>query len=168
MLIDKSYFTSETIYIPESVDEERLNASIREAQDDDLRKGLGEKLFADVIIDPTDPRNVLLLDGDTYTDSSGNAIIFSGARIALAYWSAAKFVRKNQITITSHGVVKKQSQHSEQASAEEISILSNSLKAQGNSYFEQVKKYLCEKSSEFPEYNEGDSTISGPVNSYSI
>lgn len=161
LLISKADFTSDKL-IPQATDTERVNKSIRDAQQFDLRPALGDAMYYDLVskIDDSgyDAKYDLLMGGEEYRDSQGNTIIFSGLRMALKYWAYARYLSAQQINVTTHGIRIKENDFSQNADAKsvgsEITLARNGAAA----YFEEAKKYLDKKADDFPLWNCGSSS----------
>jgi hypothetical protein len=87
-----------------------------------------------------------LLNGDEYSDPSGYTVNYEGLIPALCYWAYSRLIRKNSITVTSHGVRTKtgggySDAVSEKTTAENIL----QLRSGAESYLTAAKKYLNDK-----------------------
>ncbi len=75
-----------------------------EVQDLVLPKLLGYALYQDVVKNPTEARNLILLEGGTFTDCNGNDIDFKGLKFQLAYFNYERYVNVSNIADTASGM----------------------------------------------------------------
>jgi hypothetical protein len=154
LLIEKAEFLKDKL-VATSIDEERLRSSIREAQQFDLRPVLGDAMYYDLIKNydvnesPINKYNKLV-EGEEYTNSESHTIIFSGLRMALKYWAYARFIAKQQVNATASSVVVKTNPWSVPVAPEVIEAETASARSGAISYWEEAKKYLDEKFTDFP------------------
>ena len=151
-LITIADFTEETFNLPSSLNDERFNTSIDNAQNINLKPLIGEKMFSDFLLNVSDPKYIALLNGDTYADSDGDMIIFPGLRFALVNWTMSHYYPFAQQTVTSHSVVRKLDPRSEPIEGKEISRAVSSFLATGAAYWNDAKKYITTKKTDFPLY----------------
>lgn len=94
----------------------------------------------------------LLMNGESYVDPSGYQIDYQGLKPALIYWTFARFIENQQISITSHGVVEKTNDYSEQVSEKKIAYRITQARSGALNYFRLVEKYLCDKNTGITTY----------------
>jgi hypothetical protein len=83
-----------------------------------------------------------LMYGENYTDYLLLPVEFEGLRAALVYWSFARFIEKQQETITSHSFVRKTNQYSEPVSNSAIAARITQARNGAVAYYQAVEKYL--------------------------
>lgn len=152
-LIDRTNFTEDTIPIPAGLGDERLNRYIIEAQESELKPKIGNALYNDLLKNSGDANYTALLDGEEYTNTNGDLILFNGLRMALIHWAYAKLIQRNQKTLTPTGYVKKTNQYSEQIEYKELSADVQDYMSLANIYWADCVIYLNEKYADFPKWN---------------
>lgn len=92
--------------ISKTANNDVLNMHIREAQENDLKPLMGERLYLTVLTNLTDPNYLLLLNGGTY---SHNGIDYhvEGIRKVLVYYSFARYVMFGDAIDTPFSMVQK-------------------------------------------------------------
>lgn len=100
-----------------------------------------------------------LLHGEEYTDSSSIAITYKGIIAPLVYWSYARFVENQSMTVTATGLSEKTNEFSKGVGDKMITQRISQARSGALAYFEFVKKYLCDKNTadatNFPLWNTG-------------
>lgn len=156
-LITKADFTEDTVYLPDSIDNERLSTCIDEAQNIDLKSEMGAAFFSALIANRAEEAYALLLDGETYVNSRDESIIFPGLKMALIYWTMSHFELVQQDTYTSHSVVRKLDSRSEPISDKSIARKSAHYRAVAASYWSDAVQYIKNYPDRFPLYKRGES-----------
>lgn len=151
LLISKDEFLTDEL-IPNAADSERVNAAIRKAQDLDLRPVLGHALYYELIsqYDPDvsggpDEIYQTLMEGEEYVNSNNETILFPGLRMALKYWASARFLNRQQATVTTHSVVTKKEANSEPVDPDVVGMLVREARSAAVSYWNDAKAYLDTK-----------------------
>lgn len=162
-MILKYLITQEDIrrYRPTAeLDEARIQPSIIEAQNNDLKPVLNNAFFYDFITKFDDSADAMyakyqsLLNGKEWTYNA-NLEQFNGVMPMLCYFALARFVESNPFHVTRFGFTKKVVTQSEQALPEEIRIMTNSLRSTAISYQNDVIRFLENNPSDYPLYNTG-------------
>jgi hypothetical protein len=115
----------------------RVTPFIREAQDLDLRNLLGPDLYNKVVED-TSPLNYPLLDAYLVP--------------CLCYWTYSRFVKNNRATMTSNGVVFKNTDGSVQANDTAVSMLITDANEAAANYANRLVEYLNNNVALYPEW----------------
>lgn len=137
--------------ISSSVNEaKRVTPFVYEAQVFDLKPLLGGVLYDDFVKNKALAKYVTLLNGEDYLDASGYSVHFEGVAPVLAYFAFARFLENQQITITSHSVVTKDSPYSTPVDSKILSQRVSQARSGALAYWEGVAKYLCDKSTTYP------------------
>jgi len=140
-LITRSDFDDETFELG-NISDSRLNVAIQEAQDSDLKQMLGYAMYYDMLKNHSATKYTDLLNGKEYTDVNGYTVEFRGLKYALLYWTYARILNANQITLTSHGVVQKRSDYSDQVDLKAISNAVNDKRSFALVYWQEVERYI--------------------------
>lgn len=177
MALDKYLITKTDIltFRPTAdLDEGRIKPFILEAQRLDLRPVLNDALYYDFAskfdqaADAMYAKYQELLTGVAYS-YNGNTIYFDGVKPMLAYFTLARFVAFNPVSITRLGVVTKLGAQSEPVDAATIRNVVNELRSAALGYQHQVIQFLDEKSSTYPLYDKaGGSENIGTKNSFNF
>lgn len=99
-----------TLSRPCYCDAVKAAAYILEAQDNDLRGAVGDRLYS-WLADPQHrltPEGVLLLNGGTFSDGGGDHV-FGGLKKALAYYSFARITIGGNMDVTRIGTINRDS-----------------------------------------------------------
>jgi len=112
-----------------------------EAQRFDIRPFLGDAMFYDMMENLTSAVYVDLLDGTEWTYAE-NTIQFDGLRVALAYFSFARYIQSNNVFMTRYGLVTKSTEHSEPVDEKTIARLVSQARNAANAIIEQAKLFL--------------------------
>lgn len=138
--------------LPTSLDDSRLTPYIMEAQEFDLKEALGYPLYYDMLKElPNETsggKYTDLLNGVEYIDRLGHSILFLGIKPAIVYWTYARLIENQQLTITATGVNVKTNQYSDMASQTEISKRVTQARSGAYSYFQTAEKFLIDKNIE--------------------
>lgn len=125
--------------IAKSLNNDKLNESILDAQLLDLKPLLGEKLFDKIIARPEDYAE--LLDGGIYTH---DGIEYSnyGLKMALAYFVYARYAMFSHVTDTPYAFVEKRNADSQTVTSETKKSLFNTNREIASKVWNNVKMYL--------------------------
>ena len=124
-----------------TVNAERLEPYIMEAQRLDIKPFLGEELYHDFVenVDTTNYKK--LLSGGDYT--YGNyTYYFNGIKPALVYFAYSRFLQNQGVTVTGFGVVQKKTEFSDQVDNDTLSRLVTSAREVGYAYLREVETFL--------------------------
>lgn len=143
------------------LDENDVYNLISEAQENDLKMQLGNRLYSDLlsyINDPTGlPNYSLLLNGGSFQGNGqscgDNFIVFKGIKAALVYYTQARLVRFQPTNITRFGVNTEQKQYSQQSDFKERDQLSRELKSIADRYMQDNFNYMRLDITNFPDDN---------------
>jgi hypothetical protein len=150
-LADKADFSSIGI-LPDGLPEQRIDIFIRKAQELDLRPRVGAAFYTKIMTEyqATTAEYVELVEGGTYVDANGDTIDYQGLQKALMAWAYARFIGDQQANVTSHGLVRKLSPHSEPLPAADIAHMQQRFESEALNYWKQTEDYLNENAADFP------------------
>lgn len=133
--------------IAKSPNNDKLSESILDAQLLDLKPLLGEKLFDKIITSPED--HAELLDGGIYAH---DGIEYSnyGLKMALAYFTYARYVMFSQVTDTPYAIIEKRNTDSQPVTPETKKSIFNTNREMADKVWSNVKIYLQRKGD--PDY----------------
>jgi hypothetical protein len=153
MLVTYSNFLEE-FGMSENIPNNRVTASIIEAQDFDIKPVIGEAMFYDVVLkygtSPADANIVKLVEGGTYEDCDGNTLAFAGLAKSLKYYALARFRKKQPINDTNFGVVIKKDLYSDPIDSKMMSQSIDEARSSGLGYMNECCKYLQENKDLYP------------------
>jgi hypothetical protein len=139
-----------------NIPENRVLASINEAQNFDIKPVIGEAFLYEVNrlynISPANADIVKLVEGGTYLDCDGNTLSFSGLAISLKYYTLARFRKKQPINDTNFGVVVKRDNYSDTVNPEMLNQSINDARQSGQGYLNDVLKFLNTEKDLYPLY----------------
>lgn len=150
LLIDEAYISTYRTIASTVNEAKRVTPFVYEAQVFDLKPLLGAALYDDFIDNTLAPKYVNLLNGEQYVDPNGYTVNFEGVGACLAYFAYARFLENQQITVTSHGVVTKDSPYSTPVDSKTLTQRINQVRSGAYVYFEQAAKYLTDKNTSTP------------------
>lgn len=134
---------------PCSTERETAEAIIAEAQREDIRPRVGNKLYLELTEEMPDERFRVLLDGGVTETGE----ILTGIKTALAYYALARIVRDGNIQATTYGAVVKDDQYSAEAETQERQRQYRMLFSIADRYMREVLDYLSCHNECFPEYS---------------
>jgi len=142
--------------IPGTIDDARVNIAILQAQQSDLKRILGEKLYYVFIQDYNgttfaDAIYKTLFDGGSYT-YQGDVIYFSGVRQLLCAYSYIHLAKSNKIHVVRAGVVVKQIEQAETAENFELRTILRQAFDQASRLEAEVTQFLYENRQTYPLY----------------
>src|SRR6188768_1626574 len=120
LLIDIDEFQSDRL-IPDITDTEKIERSVREAQELDIAPLLGEAFYSDILLNYNSSNSneedtyLTLIQGDQYEDSDGNTIIFPGLRMVIKYYAYARHLISIPINVGTAGISFKDTPYSTRA-----------------------------------------------------
>lgn len=148
------------VNISPNIDEDRLNAQIKNAQDFDLRLFMGDAFYWNFInwfnpttgvLKPDAPALISqLFNGGAYNDLSGNPIFYQGMAPALVYMAFARFVEFDPVQYTSTGPVIKHHDQSDPLRPSDISKIVSSFRSMSNAHTNNIEKFLYVHKTSFP------------------
>jgi len=123
-------------------DARQLDPFITEAQNFDLKTQMGDAFFQDVVTNPGEPDNVVLLDGAIYKDDDGNDVEFTGIKAVLVYFAYGRYINGKNAQDTPHGFVNKTGENSAKIDAIEVSRQSKQAQAGAFALWRDVITFL--------------------------
>lgn len=119
-------------------DDDKAKRFIDEAEQNDIRKNLGNKLYSYIV----ENRGILgdLLNGCPYTAGSETRY-HSGLKKALAYYAYSRLIVGGNVELTRAGVVNRDSDYSHQSDTEERQQTSRETAAIADRYINEVLDY---------------------------
>lgn len=150
-----------------NINEIRVSASIKEAQNFDLKGVLGDSFFYEIETKyndtPPDADIVKLVEGGTYIGCDGNTVSFEGLAMALKYYTLARFRKKQQINDTNFGVVIKNDNYSQPLDNAILMSSINDAKASGQGYLNAAIKFIFANKDKYPLFKLNDENIRRPI-----
>ena len=147
------------------IDEEKINAYIRESEDIDLRGALGDALLLDIKENPD--QYGTLLDGGVYEDACGAKHVLTGLKTALAYYVYARMVKNADDNVTRFGFVNKDGDYSSRPDYQEKSMAYNDAYSVAASYLKECVAYLNANKQDYPLYK-GNGGIRSNLTTYKV
>lgn len=136
-------------YVDENVDEQKLSNSILACQELYTKEILGTALYDQV-------KSQIEL---STLSANNTTLLNSYIRPALKYWVLYDVLPLLSLQITNKGVIKKRSENSDQATADEILKLTEYFRNLAERWDDKMRLYLIENSSTFTLYlNPGSAT----------
>jgi DNA integrity scanning protein DisA with diadenylate cyclase activity len=130
-----------------NLDSSKFMSYVEMAQDIHIQQYLGTDLY----------EKIMSLIIDDTIDDSGNEVykqlLKEYIKPTLIQWSLVQLYPFVAYTIANGGVFKHKSETSESVSKEEVDYLQEQSRMTANYYTDRLVSYLCDKSSDFPEYN---------------
>lgn len=159
LLIQQSDFAP-FIELPSNLSANKLSPQIRKAQDFDLCALMGNQFYYYFlsffdnagVISPTAPQAIIdLYSGSTYVIDN---ITYpnDGIKPVLVHFAAAKLVHTIDLHITPHSFAQKINEYSEQPSQGRRIFTATEYENTALAYWNKLKPYLTEKSSDYPQY----------------
>lgn len=121
-----------------------------EVEDNDLQQLLGAALLQDIQDNPTEARNVILLDGGSFEDCNGDTIKFKGLRYVLAYMNFSQQIMESDIADTFTGFVKKNRNEADSLGFSEKKQSMISTREKAMTQWNLTKQYLNENTELYP------------------
>jgi len=121
------------------MDEKRVNAFIREAENIDLKPTLGY-LLEEIKKEPS--KYTILLEGGEYKTECGEKKVLVGLKAALAYYTYSRIIKSGDLNIARFGAVYKEVNESSRPSEKERVIASNDAYSVANRYLQECVEYL--------------------------
>lgn len=128
-----------TLARPCTIDEDAAIRYIEESEMQDIKPIIGDALFYD-IIEHKDKYDTLL-NGGIY-ESNDYKYIFSGLKVALAYYAWARMVKNSVNHLTRFGFVSKNDDNSSSVSWQERQAAYNDAYAVADGYMKECLEYL--------------------------
>ena len=147
------------------IDQEKMDAYIRESEDIDLRPALGDALLLDIKAYPE--KYGTLLEGGVYEDACGTKHALAGLKTALAYYTYARMVKNADDHVTRFGFVNKQDDYSTRPDYREKSMAYNDAYSVASSYLKECVAYLNANKADYPIYK-GNGGIKSNLTTYKV
>ena len=145
-----------------NINDARILPYVREAQRIDLVKFLGRALYYDWITDQTDTTDFAsdnyqeLYDGATYSDGS-NTVYCHGLKLTLLYFSYARFLKDQDINITSYGNrILSDGDLSEREQMAQIRTHERKAISKAIYYQDECRAFISANSGDFPLFSSAD------------
>lgn len=138
-----------------NVDTTKLLPQIKTAQDVHLQTAIGTKLMNKL--------QTLVAAGVPYPEPY-NTLLKSYVKPTLVFWTMWDFVQFMQYSLSNGGIYKHTSDNAETLTTEEMNALVQRFKDKAIFYAARMDDYLCDSSSDFPEYYGGTSPEMSPKN----
>ncbi len=129
-----------TLGRPVYTDPSKLERFIDEAEQIDLRKAIGDRLF-DYIVTNAGSLTTLL-NGGNYTDSKGGSHHFAGLKKALAYYVYSRLAVSGNIELTRAGSVNRSSDFSQRSDWKEREFVSRESASIADNYLRETIGYI--------------------------
>lgn len=133
-------------------EEAMLQPHILAAQNVDVKPVIGGALWYDILENPYTALNQKLIDGGTYTNTSGQTFHFQGIKAALACFAYARYILSKNAVDTPFGMVAKTSDYSVQADSKILLNIASEKRSEGSAYLHECMAYLNEKPADYPLY----------------
>lgn len=127
-----------------------LSFSITIAQDLYIRSALGEDLYSE-LLDQTENDTLTALN---LTLLNGDDRLFRGIKFALAWWVAYEVYPYLHTKVTPTGIQTKSTDEAIAADSRDVEMRRNIAKKKAEFYLDQLIKYLCDKSTDYPLFRE--------------
>ena len=141
-----------------NVDPSKFMSYIEQAQDIHVQAYLGTDLYEKVMS---------LIINDTI-DNSGNAVyknlLTSYIKPMLIQWSLVQYLPFAAYTVSNGGVYKHSAESSEAVDKNEVDYLQEQARTTANYYTDRLVAFLCDKSTDYPEYNTNTGSDISPSN----
>ncbi len=166
VLITQTEFREE-FAMSSNIPNDRINASIIEAQDFDVKPVLGSAFFylvnSNYNTSPVPVIYSLLVEGGTYLDCNGDTVAFAGLAKALKYYALARFRKKQIVNDTNFGVVIKRDNYSDSLDFKTLMTTVDDARATGGGYIQEVLTFLNANLADYPLFKNGESNIRKPI-----
>ena len=146
-----------------NINDARILPYVREAQRIDIVKFLGRALYFDWMEDQTGGTWVAdnyqeLFDGASYSDGS-NTVQCHGLKLTLLYYSYARFIKDQDINITSYGNrILSDSDLSEREQMAQIRTHERKAISKAIYYQDECRAFISANSGDFPLMSSADGT----------
>lgn len=160
LLITLADFNEDKL-IPSVTESAKVEKSIRDAQEFDLRPLMGDAFYSDLVKNLTDDKYQTLMNGEEYVNDNSETIIFPGLRMALKYWAYARHIESLPFNVTSHGIVNKLQDNSQPVSSKTIAAQVEAARSGAVEYWSMAVKYLKVKYATYTLWNGQKATPRG-------
>lgn len=131
------------------IDDARLEVYIRESENIDLKSALGDGLYLDIKQNPD--KYTTLLEGGEY-EFCNEKKVFAGLKVALAYYTYARFVKNGDGHVARFGYTNKDSEYSTLADIKQKSQAYNEAYSIANTYMKECVQFLTDNRKDYPLY----------------
>lgn len=122
--------------------EEMLYPYILAAQNLDVKTVLGNALMTDLLINRTDEKYRILLEGGTYTNEDGNVVTFQGLTASISLFSYARYMFTKNAVDTPFGMVSKTVENSTPTDATLIMSIASAKRNEGGAYLNECIEFI--------------------------
>lgn len=127
------------------VSDDKIIAFITEVEQTIVRPALGDDLFMRIMAQESNKDIELLMSGGKYQNQQGQTRVFTGLKTAIAYYTYAQNVRAGDIESTRYGMMLKDGDYSQHASAKERDSAANSATAVADAYLKECIIYCKDR-----------------------
>ncbi len=134
-----------------TVDNDKFTQFVEIAQDIHIQTYLGTDLYEKI---------QELIIADTISDSANanyKLLLETYIKPMHVHWSAVEYMPYIAYTVSNGGVYKHTSENSESVGIEEINVLTERSRTTAQWYTDRMISYLCNNSTDFPEYTSNSS-----------
>lgn len=130
---------------------------IREVQDMDIRKALGNVFYYDLLANATSNNDyVKLLDGEDYTNEQGYTVSFRGLRHCIAVYFWSRYILTLNTHAKSGSYASNLSDHTQHVSDKKILEQSAQYKENGKQYLMDCLEYIYIKRDTLTKWQQGE------------
>lgn len=151
MLIDKTEIAKHR-QISQSVRDDKINPFIEDAEFLDIKGLLGELLYNDIVANPTDQKNLDILNPKTYTYGDYD-YKHQGLKKVESIFAYARYILSGSNTDTGFGFVNKTSQDSDPVDSAQKRIIYKKEIQTAHLYFNEIKTFLNRNTDTYPLWN---------------
>ena len=137
------------VRLPKQMLPEQIDFHIRNAQEQELQQLLGDEMYYHMLTNISAQKYQDLLNGKTYTASSGNTVNYPGLKPVLAFHAYARYVGGTNFQPTESGIVVKRTEHSNPVDGKQIALMIADARSCASTYERQVVKFMQEHSSDY-------------------
>ena len=133
--------------------EDQLQPYILAAQNNDIKPILGNVFWTDLVQNRTAKKYLTLLDGGTYT-KDGETLSYSVLKAAIAEYTYARYVMGKNVQDTPFGMVTKESDYTQSASAKQLAEVAAAHRSAGQNYLMEVMDFLNDNTDTYDKYKQ--------------
>ena len=146
------------------VDKAKIEIYLSEAENIDVKPALGDALFWD--ISENQEKYSLLLNGGMYETERYGKKLFSGLKVALAYYVYARIVKNGDGNVTRYGYFNKEDEFGSRPDFKEKLMAYNDAFDIAAKYMQECLEFLSANKDTYPLFKKGRVRANG--NSYKI
>lgn len=133
--------------------EDQLHPYILAAQNNDIKPILGNVFWTDLVQNRNLQKYKDLMEGGNYT-KEGDTLSFSGLKAAIAEYTYARYVMGKNIQDTPFGMVTKESDYTQPASAKQLAEVAAAHRSAGQNYLMEVIDFLNQNTTTYDKYKQ--------------